>query len=211
MYKLKHLVALLAAVASILTLSLVAASSAVAGQPVSQSLSPPPPPWWTCKAVGTGTICEGTASDSYSGEDTGIACGSGASSFEILDSATVTDRDTARYDANGQIFELVKHETYSSAQFSNSVSAATLPYTSTVTITDTFPGTNVLLVSRGEMNFTSPGLGAVALNAGRLIDLFNDQGDNILFEAGPHSLFPDLYLYGDTSVIPRLCAALGAA
>ena len=37
------------------------ASSAVAGQPVNQSLSPPPPPWLTCKAVGTGTICDGTA------------------------------------------------------------------------------------------------------------------------------------------------------
>jgi len=185
------------------------ASSAVAGQPVSQSLDPPPASWWTCKAVGNGTICGGTASYSYSAEDTGIGCGSGASSFEILDSATVTDRDTARYDADGQLVELVKHETYSSAQLSNSVTGATLPYTSNATSTGTFPGTDLLLVTRGEMNFTAPGLGAVALNAGRLVDLFNEEGDNILFEAGPHSLFPDLYLYGDTSVVPRLCAALG--
>jgi hypothetical protein len=209
MYKLKRLVAPLASVASILALSLVAVSSALAGQPVTQSLSPPPPPWLTCKAVGTGTICEGTVSYSYSGEDTGIACGSGAGSFEILDSATVTDRDTDRYDANGQLVEVLKHETYSSGQFSNSGSGAAVPYTSNVTTTITFPGTNALLVFRGEMNLTAPGLGAVALNAGRLVDLFNDQGDNILFEAGPHSLFPDLYLYGDTSVVPRLCAALG--
>ena len=207
MFHLRHLMMIAATAAVIGALGL--ASSAVAGQPVSQSLNPPPSSWWTCKAVGNGTICEGTASYSYSGEDTGIACGSGAGSFEILDSATVTDRDTARYDANGQLVELVKHETYSSAQFSNSVSGATLPYTSNVTSTGTFPGTDLVLVIRGEMNFTAPGLGAVALNAGRLVDLFNDEGDNILFDAGPHSLFPDLYLYGDTSVVPRLCAALG--
>jgi hypothetical protein len=190
--------------------SLILGSSALASPPVTQMLNPPPAPWWTCNAVGNGTICDGTVSFSYSGEDTGIACGSGAGSFEILDGATDTVRITARYDANGNLTELDRHERYSSAQFSNSVSGAALPYTSNVATTFTFPGTNALLVIRGEMNFTAPGLGAVALNAGRLIDLFNDQGDNILFEAGPHSLFPDFYLYGDTSVVQRLCAALGA-
>jgi hypothetical protein len=196
--------------AGAVAVALSLASSAAAGQPVSQTLNPPPPPWWTCKAVGNGTICEGTASYSYGPDDTGLACGSGAGAFDILDSATVTDRVAVRYDANGDIVEMVKHETYSSAAFSNPLTGATLPYRSNVTITNTFPGYDLLQVIRGETNFTAPGLGAVALNAGRLVDFFNGD-DNILFEAGPHSLFPDLFLYGDTSVVERLCTALGAA
>ena len=207
MFQLKRLVAVTGAAALMGALALV--SQAGAGRPVSQTLNPPPPPWWTCKAVGNGTICEGTASYSYGPDDTGIACGSGGGAFDILDSATVTDRVTAAYDANGDLKEVVKHETYSSAQFSNPLTGATLPYTSHVTITSTFPGVDLLQVVRGETNFTAPGLGAVALNAGRLVDFFNGD-DNILFDAGPHSLFPDLYLYGDTSVVQRLCVALGS-
>jgi hypothetical protein len=198
-----RLIGMTAAAAAVAVLALVPA--AFAGQPVTQTLNPPPAPEWTCKAVGNGTICTATASYSYGPEDTGIAC----SSFEILDAATVTDRVTARYDANGNLVEVVKHETSDSAQFTNSVTGAALPYRSNVTITNTFPGENVLSVARGQMNFTASGFGAVALNAGRLVDLF-DGNDNILFEAGPHSLFPDLYLYGDTSVVDRLCAALSA-
>jgi hypothetical protein len=208
MYKLKRLWLAFVGSATLLG-SLLLASAAFAGQPVTQTLNPPPAPWWTCKAVGNGTICEGTASYSYGPDDTGIACGSGAGAFDILDSATVTDRVTANYDVNGNLTEMVKHETYSSAQFTNPLTGATLPYTSHVNIRNTFPGFDVLQVASGETNFTAPGLGAVALNAGRLIDFFNGN-DNILFEAGPHSLFPDLYLYGDTSVVQRLCAALGA-
>jgi hypothetical protein len=207
MYKLKRLSVAFGASAALLG-SLLLAPFAFAGQPVTQTLNPPPAPWWTCMAVGNGTTCTGTASYSYGTDDTGIACGSGAGAFDILDSATVTDRVTARYDANGNLSQTVKHETYSSAQFSNPLTGATLPYTSHVNITNTFVGSDVLGISSGETNFTAPGLGAVALNAGRLIDFFNGD-DSILFDAGPHSLFPDLYLYGDTSVVQRLCAALG--
>jgi hypothetical protein len=208
MYKLKRLWLASAGSAALLG-SLLIASSAFAGQPVTRTLNPPPPAWWTCMAAGNGTTCTGTASYSYGPDDTGIACGSGADAFDILDSATVTDRLTARYDADGDLAEIVKHETYSSARFTNPLTGATLPYTSHVNTTNTFVGSGVLGVSSGETNFTAPGLGAVALNAGRLIDFFNGD-DSILFDAGPHSLFPDLYLYGDTSVVQRLCAALGA-
>ena len=40
--------------------ALAAASGGIAGQPVTQTLNPPPPSYYTCMAVGQGTICEGT-------------------------------------------------------------------------------------------------------------------------------------------------------
>jgi hypothetical protein len=208
MNKVKHMLIGIASTA-LVAAALGLPSSALAGQPVSQTLNPPPPPWWTCMTVGSGTICQGTATDSYSNQDTGISCGSGAGAFDVLDSATVTDRVTARYDASGDLVQVVKHETYSGAEFSNPLKGAAVGYTSHVVTTNTFPGSDVLSVSRGELNVTAPGFGAVLLNTGRLIDFFNGD-DTVLFDAGPHSLFPDYYLYGDTSVVQRLCAALGA-
>jgi len=68
--------------------ALALASAGIAGQPVTQTLNPPPLPWQTCKAVGDGTICEGTNVESYGPVDTGIVCGSGASAFDIYDAAT---------------------------------------------------------------------------------------------------------------------------
>ena len=67
---------------------LVLVSSALGGQPVTQTLNPPPPPWQTCKAVGDGTICEGTNVESDGPYDTGTVCGSGATAFDIYDTST---------------------------------------------------------------------------------------------------------------------------
>jgi hypothetical protein len=199
---------LISAVASLVVLMLV--PSAFAGQPVTQTLTPPPPSYESCKAVGSGTICQGAITVSYGPEDTGIVCGSGGSAFDIFDAGTY-DRHAARYyDQNGNLTGRVKHDQYTSAQFSNPLTGATVPYTQSNTTTDVLavPGdlgsateTNV-----GENNYTVPHLGAVFLNAGRTV---TSPDGSLDFEAGPQGFLA--YFDGDASVLQPLCAALGAA
>src|SRR5437667_2326305 len=122
------------AVASLAIMALM--PSALAGQPVTQTLTPPPPPFEICKTIGTGTICQGAATLSYGPVDTGIVCGSGASAFDIFDAGTF-DRHAARYyDENGTLTRRVKHDQYTSAQFSNPRTGAAVPYTQSNTTTD---------------------------------------------------------------------------
>jgi hypothetical protein len=188
---------------------LMLAPSAFAGQPVTQTLTPPPPSYETCRAVGSGTICQGAISVSYGPEDTGIVCGSGASAFDIFDAGTY-DRHAARYyDQNGNLTGRVKHDQYTSAQFSNPLTGATVPYTQSNTTTDVLavPGdlSSATETNVGEGNFTVPHLGAVFLNAGRTVTA---PGGSLEFEAGPQGFVT--YFDGDASVLQPLCAALGA-
>ena len=50
--------------------ALIFASAGLADQPVAQTLNPSPPSYYTCKAVGNGTICDGTRRSSRSGRST---------------------------------------------------------------------------------------------------------------------------------------------
>src|SRR5436189_158856 len=52
--------------------------SALAGQPVTQTLTPPPPAFEICKAIGSGTLCQGSRVLVEPLFDTGFVCGSGA-------------------------------------------------------------------------------------------------------------------------------------
>jgi hypothetical protein len=199
---------LISAVASLVVLMLV--PSAFAGQPVTQTLTPPPPSYESCKAVGTGTICQGAITVSYGPVDTGIVCGGGASAFDIFDTGTY-DRHAARYyDQNGNLTGRVKHDQYTSAQFSNPLTGATVPYTQSNTTTDVLavPGdlSSATETNVGEGNFTVPHLGAVFLNAGRTV---TSPDGSLDFEAGPQGFLT--YFDGDASVLQPLCAALGAA
>jgi hypothetical protein len=195
--------------ASLVVLALT--PSALAGQPVTQTLIPPPPTFEICKAIGTGTICQGAATLSYGPVDTGIVCGIGASAFDIFDAGTF-DRHAARYyDQNGRLTRRVKHDQYSSANFSNPLTGATVPYAQSNTTTDVLavPGdlSTATETDVGENNFTVPHLGAIFLNAGRTVT--SPDGSNE-FEAGPQG-FLAYFIDGDASVLEPLCAALGAA
>ena len=57
--------------------------SALAGQPVTQTLTPPPLAFETCKAIGSGTLCQGSRVLVEPLDDTGLVCGSGSSAFDI--------------------------------------------------------------------------------------------------------------------------------
>lgn len=187
--------------------TLVLAPSGIAGQPVAQPLNPPPPSFETCKATGIQTICQGTRTlPPYGPDDTGIACGSGSTAFDIFDSGVESQVAARYYDADGNLTRRVIHQTNHSA-FSNPLSGATIPYIQKQTITDVLavPGdlASATETITGTINFTVPGMGAVFLNDGRFVV---DPNGNLDFSAGPQDFNDSVSNPGVTN---QLCAALG--
>jgi len=188
---------------------LASAAPAAAGQPVTQPLTPPPPSFETCKTVGTGFICEGARTLTYGPDDTGIACGSGAGAFDILDQGTHNQHAIRYYNTAGDLTKRVIYDQYFS-QFSNPLTGAAVPYTQHNTITDVLavPGdfTSATETFTGQNNFTVPHRGAVFLNAGKVV--FGADG-TLEFRAGPQEGLD--YFNGNTAAVAELCTALGAS
>jgi hypothetical protein len=185
------------------------ASAGLAGQPVTQTLNPPPQPWQTCKAVGEGTICEGTISFSYGPIYAGITCGSGSSSFGIFDSATESELSRRFYDENGNLVRRIRHDSFTSGRLSNPLTGATLDYTQTQKWTDTLavPGDlgSATVTLTGEFVIHGVDGAPVLVGAGRTVFA---PDFTIEFQAGP-SGFIDLIALEPSAVGP-LCAALAA-
>src|SRR5438477_1956725 len=192
----------------VLLLSLVAFAFVAVHPARAQELNPPPPSFYTCKAVGNGTICQGDRIGTYGPVDIGIVCGSGPSAFDVFDSGTFHQHAIRSYDQDGNLTRRVVHENYSFGQFSNPLTGNDVYYTQHDTLTDVLavPGdlsTETETVT-GE-NIFKPAHGApVFLNAGRTV--FAPDG-TVEFRAGPQD-FLDYFVNGDTSVIQPLCAAL---
>jgi hypothetical protein len=146
-------------------------------------------------------------------EDTGIVCGSGANSFDIIDSATVHKYGPSFSDENGNfVKDILFIDTVGT--FSNSVTGASIQYKSRSIEHDSLaiPGdfnSTFTAVTTGEMNIVVPGSGAVWQATGRVVDTFYPNGDETLDFYGQHD--PAAYFFvGETSVADKLCAALGA-
>jgi hypothetical protein len=70
-------------------------------------------------------------------------------------------------------------------EFSNLQTGTSVPYTihQTVIFVQSIPGdlsSPVTINSMGEMNFVAPGMGAILVNAGRTVDVFNGETDTFL-------------------------------
>jgi hypothetical protein len=195
--------------------ALAAASAGLAGQPVTQTLNPPAPSYYTCMAVGQGTICEGNPPiDSYGPIDTAaegspIVCGSGASAFDVYD--TAIDVVTARrvYDADGNLVRRVLRDDYTFGEFSNPMSGATVPYSQTDIRTDVFavPGDlgSATETTTWNIHFHASGDGApVLMNSGRTVQ---SPDGTLESRAGRLEAF-DIFGGGQTSLLEPLCAAL---
>jgi hypothetical protein len=150
---------------------------------------------------------------SYTGEDTGIVCGSGANSFDVLDSATVHKYGPSFSDVNGNF---VKDISYidTVGTFSNSVTGASITYKARSIEHDSLaiPGdfsSTFTAVTTGEMQIITPGAGVVWQGDGRVVDVFYPNGDESLTWTGHHD---DLvyFILGQSAVADKLCAALGA-
>jgi hypothetical protein len=183
--------------------------AAFAGQPVTQTLTPPPPSFYTCIAVGSGTICHGTISESSGPEETGLVCGSGADAFNAWQTSSLVERAARYYNRDGNLTKRVLRDD-SAGEFINPVTGATVPWTqyeihtSVLAVPGDLGSRTVTIV--GEFVITVPHLGAVALEAGRVIEAVDGTD---LFSAGPQD-FTDYYSNGDTSAVAKLCGVLGA-
>ena len=146
-------------------------------------------------------------------EDTGIVCGSGANSFDIVDSGTAHKYGPIFNDQNGNfVKDILFIDT--TGTFSNSVTGASIQYKSRSIEHDSYaiPGdfnSTFTAVTTGEMNIVVAGSGAVWQATGRFVDTFYPNGDETLDFYGQHD--PAVYYFlGETSVAAKLCAALGA-
>jgi len=189
---------------------LASAGPAAAGQPVTQTLTPPPPSFETCKTVGNGFICAGARTETYGPDDTGIVCGSGASAFDIFDQGIHNQHAIRFYNTAGNLTRRVIYDQYVS-QFINPLTGAAVPYKQHSTTTDILavPGdfTSATETTTGQNNYTVPHMGAVLLNAGRVV--FGADG-TLEFSAGPQG-FIDYFYNGNTAAVDELCTALGAS
>src|SRR3954447_12973402 len=183
------------------------ATASHADPPASQTLNPPAPSYYTCKAVGSGTICDGRPPlEAWQNVDTAdegspIACGSGPSAFHVFDSGS--DQVTARrvYDGNGNLVRRVLRDDYGVSAFSNPLTGASVPYGQSDTRTEVLalPGDlgSATLTTTWNIHFHAAGAGApVFVNTGRTV-----QGPDGTLESRAGRLeFFDLFSDGDTSV-----------
>jgi len=146
-------------------------------------------------------------------EDTGIVCGNGSSSFDVIDSATQHRYGPSFSDVNDNFVKDINYID-TNGTFSNSATGASLVYKArsiehdSVAIPGDFNST-FTAITTGEMQIIAPGGGVVWQNAGRVVDIFSPNGDESLTWEGPHDDLVYGFL-GQTSVASRLCAALGA-
>jgi hypothetical protein len=146
-------------------------------------------------------------------EDTGIVCGTGTNSFDVINSATVHRYGTSFVDESGNFVRDIGY-TDTHGTFSNSVTGASLTYKArsinheSLAIPGDFNST-FTAVTTGEMQIVAAGSGVVWQNTGRFVDTFYPNGDETLAWQGPHDDLVYGFL-GDTSVAQKLCAALGA-
>lgn len=191
------------------TVAALLPGSALAGQAVTQTLTPPPPAFESCKAIGSGTLCQGSRVLVEPQFDTGIVCGSGASAFDIYYGDTIDQVASRTYNLDGNLTNRFIEERYTAAGFVNPTTGASLPVIAHDVISDVLAvpgdGSSATETTTGQFTVTTPGNGALLLNAGRVVQRAADGVTE--FQAGPHQ-FLEL-INGDPTITQRLCDALG--
>jgi hypothetical protein len=181
------------------------------------TLTPPPPSFEDCHGgSGSEITCHGALDVQIDPGPTGLICGQGASAFEVWDSGENVHQEATRfYNPAGKLTKRVLLETYMNAAFVNPVTGALVRYTQSNTITDNYsvPGDLASATESTTGNaaiFLVPGDGAVVLNAGRTVWVFDPAIDDLrLVSASGPQAFVQVFVLGDPSVLQPLCDALG--
>jgi hypothetical protein len=189
---------------------------ATASTPVdSSTLTPPPPEPYVCETAGTQVRCAFSETVTVDPSPTGITCGTGQGSFEVWDGGeTLRIEATRFFDASGRLVERIVHETYLGATWVNASTGASVRYTQSNTARGTYaiPGDTASVTEATTGNaaiFLVPGAGAVMLNAGRTVWVFDPAIDDLRLVswAGPQA-FVQVFVDGDPSPLQAICAAL---
>ena len=163
------------------------------------TLNPVPPDFYACNATGGGAICRAHTVEPYSGEATGIWCGSGASAVELLDNGVRDVEATRWYDRDLNLTRRVRMTIFRNAFLSNPANGRTLGYAQHNTDIDDLavPGdfASSTFTGHGVLSITAPGYGPLVLTAGRIVVSPDGTIEAI---SGP-----------DRAHVNDLCAALG--
>jgi hypothetical protein len=190
--------------------ALAIAPGAFAAPPAAEDLNPPAPDFYTCKALGAGTICHGSFEEIKVAEpQPELVCGSGSDMFLIHDNAHLYARATRWYNADGDLTKRVIRERWKSAFWSNPLSGKTVPYTQTDNITTVLavPGDfdSATETTVGGSVYTDPVTHRKVLRStGRVV--IGPDG-SVLSRSGQQP-FLDAFVDGDMSVFDAVCAAL---
>ena len=208
--RLTRIVRLLFAVSVSAWLAVVTAASTLAAPPTLPTLNTPPsiPAFLTCKATGGGAICSGTTVLSFDGPS-GLFCGTTANPIELLMVDGHTNVSLIRfYDADGNFFRRHRGE-QTEATVLNPVTGLTVLTTQIAEFSSSFvtPGDfdTETTTQRGVLKFYLPGAGVLLIDVGRAVI---PQDPSLYRDTGQHPF--DQYFGGDTSVLERVCEALGS-
>ena len=174
------------------------------------TLNPPPPPQFNplCKAVGFGTLCTIEFVEREGPYPSGIMCGSGLDSFEVVISDTRTVAGNRYYDQNDDLTQRHFREVFVGTM-TNPLTDASLDFVQADTVLhnlavpgDVNTGTEAIT---GSTRVSRPNGGVVLIDAGRTVIDVSD--GTLLLEAGQHP-FEDYFGSGDTSALQPICEAL---
>jgi hypothetical protein len=198
-------------VSSIALCAVITPQAAFASQTVDPStLNPPPPPEFNpeCKAVGDGTICTVAFTQLEEPGGTGIICGSGSNSFEVVGFDTRTVNGRRYYDRNGNLNQRHFREVMVGS-LTNPLTGASIDFVQADTVVhnlavpgDIDTGTETIT---GLWRASTPHGGTVLIDVGRTLLAVPD--GTTLSEKGQHPLSA-YYEHGDTSAIQPICDAL---
>lgn len=175
-------------------------ASAAVTPPV--NLTPPPPDFLTCRAVGGGTICQGSRVEQIAQEPTGIVCGSGATVFEIIDSSQLRQQSIRFYDRDGALTKRIIHDHYR-GKWSNPQAETAAPYVQNQNTIDT------LAVPGDFASSTQAITGEVVMRSGPGAPVLRDVGRQVFSDgdlqssAGQH-----VFTSNDPGAFDAVCSAL---
>lgn len=184
-------------------------SRSTGGVPLDQ-LNPVPPDSYTCTARHHSTVCHSDTSEVVAATPIGIVCGTGDNAFDVIDLESTRRVKAMRlYDAEGNLVKRVRENIFSDTRLGNPITGALVRYRQHDIDTDILavPGDlgSATTYSIESLIATAPGYGVVLVNKGRSV--YAADG-SVLSRTGRRDF--DAYFAGNTAVVAKLCAALGA-
>jgi len=167
-----------------------------------------PPPGFTCTPGGV--VCHFSIPDErYGPVDTGIVCGSGASSFDIFDQGVESDQGTQWQDANGNPTKIKDLFVVTDAMWSNPLTGDVVPYTQHGTVTTVYAVAGDL--STATQTVTGENIYGAGSGTGKWVLQGNGRAVIDPYTGNVISTTPNqAFFTGNPAAFDQICAAPGA-